>query len=207
MIESYRPAVSLAPAARPTRCACVRPAASASAKPSRPSRRNVLLLAPVLHTGLASAEEARQPPRDLGEGVRGVDLIPGRVSGAVVKEGDAVVVNLKGRLFAKQGWVFSDDWAETRDGLPQSHTFTVGAGEVIRGLEVGVLGMQEGGVRRVVCPPNVSYQTKDQQPVPRDFSNRQRLYTTIFNPTRLANGEGDTLSTVIFDIELVRVAR
>ena len=65
--------------------------------------------------------------------------------------------------------------------------------------------MQEGGVRRVVIPPPLSYQDKSQEPVPRDFSNRQRLYTTIFNPTRLANGEGDTLSTVIFDVELVRV--
>ena len=35
---------------------------------------------------------------------------------------------------------------------------------------------------------------------------RDRLYTTIFNPTRIANGEGDTLATVIFDVELVRVA-
>ena len=90
-------------------------------------------------------------------------------------------------------------------GLPQPHTFTIGAGEVIEGLEIGTLGMQEGGVRRVVIPPPLSYQDKSQEPVPRDFSNRQRLYTTIFNPTRLANGEGDTLSTVIFDVELVRV--
>lgn len=37
------------------------------------------------------------------------------------------------------------------------------------------------------------------------FFDRQRLYTTIFNPTRLANGEGATLGTVIFDIELVRI--
>jgi hypothetical protein len=194
----------------------VRPIASvsrseASTAPDRPSsRRSVLLLASVpalLHPGVVAAEEARQPPRDLGEGVRGVDLIPGKPDGAVVKDGDAIVVNLKGRLFAKQGWIFTDDVGEGKDGLPQSHRFTVGAGEVIRGLEIGVLGMKEGGVRRVVCPPGVSYQDKEQQPVPRDFSNRQRLYTTIFNPTRLANGEGDTLSTVIFDIELVRVAK
>ena len=58
-----------------------------------------------------------------------------------------------------------------------------------------------------VIPPAVSYQDKTQEPVPRDFSNRQRLYTTIFNPTRIANGEGDTLSTVVFDIELVRVVK
>ena len=47
---------------------------------------------------------------------------------------------------------------------------------MIRGLEIGVVGMREGGVRRVVIPPAVSYQDKTQEPVPRDFSNRQRLY-------------------------------
>ncbi|XP_020586360.1 peptidyl-prolyl cis-trans isomerase FKBP17-1, chloroplastic isoform X2 [Phalaenopsis equestris] len=38
------------------------------------------------------------------------------------------------------------------------------------------------------------------------FFDRQRLYTTIFNPTRLANGEGSTLGTLIFDIELVSLS-
>ncbi|CAM0946629.1 unnamed protein product [Alopecurus aequalis] len=37
------------------------------------------------------------------------------------------------------------------------------------------------------------------------FFDRQRLFTTIFNPTRLANGEGSTLGTVIFDIELLSI--
>lgn len=37
------------------------------------------------------------------------------------------------------------------------------------------------------------------------FFDRQRLFTTIFNPTRLANGEGSTLGTLIFDIELVSI--
>jgi hypothetical protein len=35
--------------------------------------------------------------------------------------------------------------------------------------------------------------------------DRQRLFTTIFNPTRLANGEGSTLGTLVFDIELVSI--
>ena len=155
----------------------------------------------------AFAEEAARPrPVDLGSGVQGVDLIPGNPSASEASEGDAVRVLLKGRLFAKQGWVFTDDYKEGA-GLVSPHEYVVGSGEVIRGLEIGVVGMREGGVRRVVIPPAVSYQDKTQEPVPRDISNRQRLYTTIFNPTRLANGEGDTLSTVVFDIELVRVLK
>ena len=143
----------------------------------------------------------------MGAGVQAVDLIPGPPSAPVAcEDGPTVRVLLKGRLFAKQGWVFLDD-ANERDneGLPQPHEFTLGRREVIPGLEIGVRGMREGGVRRVVIPPRASYQDKTSEPIPRVFSNRQRLYTTIFNPTRLANGEGDTLSTVIFDIELVKV--
>uniref|UniRef100_A0A2K1YCF9 Uncharacterized protein n=1 Tax=Populus trichocarpa TaxID=3694 RepID=A0A2K1YCF9_POPTR len=33
--------------------------------------------------------------------------------------------------------------------------------------------------------------------------DRQRLFTTILNSTRLANGEGSTMGTLIFDNELV----
>jgi len=29
----------------------------------------------------------------------------------------------------------------------------------------------------------------------------------VFNPTRIANGEGDTLSTTVWDVELVRVTK
>lgn len=44
-------------------------------------------------------------------------------------------------------------------------------------------------------------------PVFVQFFDRQRLFTTIFNPTRLANGEGSTLGILIFDVELVSIRR
>ena len=73
----------------------------------------------------------------------------------------ALRVLLKGRLFAKQGWIFTNDYAETDDrGLPRPHVFTLGAGEVIDGLDVGCLGLREGGVRRVVASPPASYRNK-----------------------------------------------
>mmetsp|Transcript_9560 Transcript_9560/g.17230 ORF Transcript_9560/g.17230 Transcript_9560/m.17230 type:complete len:96 (-) Transcript_9560:61-348(-) len=40
-----------------------------------------------------------------------------------------------------------------------------------------------------------------------EWSNRRRLYSTIFNEVRMANGEGSTLATVVFDIELMAVRR
>ncbi|CAN1166323.1 Peptidyl-prolyl cis-trans isomerase FKBP17-1, chloroplastic [Linum perenne] len=74
---------------------------------------------------------------------------------------------------------------------------------VISGIESAVKSMKVGGIRRVVIPPSQGYQNTSQEPLPPNFFDRQRLFTTIFNPTRLANGEGSTLGTLIFDIELV----
>uniref|UniRef100_A0A803M7K6 peptidylprolyl isomerase n=1 Tax=Chenopodium quinoa TaxID=63459 RepID=A0A803M7K6_CHEQI len=77
--------------------------------------------------------------------------------------------------------------------------------QVISGIEAAVRSMKDGGIRRVIIPPSQGYQNTTQEPLPPNFFNRQRLFTTIFNPTRLANGEGSTLGTLIFDVELVNV--
>ncbi|XP_038988485.1 peptidyl-prolyl cis-trans isomerase FKBP17-1, chloroplastic-like isoform X5 [Phoenix dactylifera] len=88
----------------------------------------------------------------------------------------------------------------------------VGAGEtpvdgdqVISGIQAAVKSMKVGGIRRVIIPPSQGYQNPSQEPVPPNFFDRQRLFTTIFNPTRLSNREGSTLGTLIFDIELVSI--
>ena len=49
---------------------------------------------------------------------------------------------------------------ELQERLPRPHVFTLGAGEVIDGLDVGCLGLREGGVRRVVASPPASYRDK-----------------------------------------------
>ncbi|XP_078167428.1 FKBP-like peptidyl-prolyl cis-trans isomerase family protein isoform X2 [Carex rostrata] len=79
--------------------------------------------------------------------------------------------------------------------------------EVIPGIEAAVKSMKVGGILRAVIPPSQGYQSTSQEPIPPNFFDRQRLFTTIFNPTRLANGEGSTLGTLVFDIELVSIRR
>jgi hypothetical protein len=117
-----------------------------------------------------------------------------------------VAVHYNGRLVAKQGWRFDSSYDNLdRFGEAIPFSFTVGDTGVIEGLNLIVLNMGVGSVVRVVIPGDKGYQSRQQQPIPREFSDRQRLYTTIFNPTRIANGEGDTLGALIFDVELLSV--
>ena len=54
----------------------------------------------------------------------------------------------------------------------------------MEGLEEGLQGMREGGKRRLLIPSSLGYQNKQQQPIPRSFGNRQRLYSTVLNTER-----------------------
>ncbi|KAK7345406.1 hypothetical protein VNO77_16010 [Canavalia gladiata] len=135
-------------------------------------------------------------------GVKALDLLVG--SGEVPVDGDQLAIHYYGRLAAKQGWRFDSTYDhKDENGEPNPFVFVLGSGKVIAGIEVAVRSMKVGGIRRVVIPPSLGYQNTSQEPIPPNFFDRQRLFTTIFNPTRLANGEGSTLGTLIFDIELV----
>ncbi|KAG6495267.1 peptidyl-prolyl cis-trans isomerase FKBP17-1, chloroplastic-like isoform X1 [Zingiber officinale] len=135
-------------------------------------------------------------------GVRALDLREGY--GEIPVDGDQVSIHYYGRLAAKQGWRFDSTYDHKDEmGDPVPFLFVLGSGKVISGIEAAVKSMKVGGIRRVIIPPSQGYQNMSQEPIPPDFFDRQRLFTTIFNPTRLANGEGSTLGTLIFDIELV----
>jgi FKBP-type peptidyl-prolyl cis-trans isomerase len=132
------------------------------------------------------------------EGVRYVDVVVGK--GEAPTAGCRVALAFSGRLAAKNGWTFATQTAD------EPFVFTLGDANVVPGLNIAVLrGMRVGGVRRVVLPPALGYVTEATQPVPAEFWQRRRLYSTVFNPTRLANGEGDTLATTVWDLQLLRV--
>ncbi|KAG9439514.1 hypothetical protein H6P81_019679 [Aristolochia fimbriata] len=178
------------------------------------SRRDILSVSAstlLVLSPLSSPASNSSPPSPASffdlEGSGGVKAFDIRVGdGLVPVNGDQVAIHYYGRLAAKQGWRFDstyDHRDETGDPLP--FTFVLGSGKVIAGIESAVKSMRVGGTRRVVIPPSQGYQSTSQEPIPPNFFDRQRLFTTIFNPTRLANGEGSTLGTLIFDIELVSV--
>lgn len=68
-------------------------------------------------------------------------------TGPAVKAGNTVDVNYIGRL--RDGKLF--------DITSQPITFRVGAGQVIQGLDNGLVGMRAGGVRKLIIPSREAY--------------------------------------------------
>lgn len=90
-----------------------------------------------------------QPPSEL----IAQDVIVG--TGAQAKSGDKVSVQYVGVLF-DGGKEFDTSWtSETKAGTP--FEFTLGSGQVIAGWDQGVVGMKEGGRRRLLIPADLAY--------------------------------------------------
>jgi FKBP-type peptidyl-prolyl cis-trans isomerase len=94
--------------------------------------------------------------------------------GEAVTAGDLVRVNYTGTL--TDGTVFDSSLNEGREPFE----FVVGQGTVIRGWDQGLVGMKEGGQRRLTIPPSLGYGTRGSGPIPPN-------------------------STLVFDIELLEI--
>jgi FKBP-type peptidyl-prolyl cis-trans isomerase len=155
---------------------------------------------------MAVAQEAPRPTlnfrMDDGTGVMIADILPG--TGAIVQPNSKVNIHITGRLLGKNGWIFENS---VQDGEP--YRLQLGTNSVIPGLEVGLMGMAEGGKRRIVIPSTQGYRTKQMEPIPREFGNRQRLYTTVLNSVRVDRERSqlgsDIAGKVVFDVELLRL--
>jgi len=91
----------------------------------------------------------REAYKKLSSGTIYADLRSG--NGNVVKEGSRV--NLQWVLRKSNGYFV--DSSERNDSVP--FIFTVGDGNAIKGVDEGIQGMKEGGVRRLLIPPSLAY--------------------------------------------------
>lgn len=94
------------------------------------------------------------PPASPGEvvttksGLSYIDVEVGK--GRTAKKGDTVVVHYTGRLTNGKKFDSSVDRNEP-------FVFPLGAGRVIKGWDEGVVGMKEGGKRKLIIPPQLGY--------------------------------------------------
>ena len=106
-----------------------------------------------------------------------IDLVFGE--GASAEAGKVLTVNYT-------GWFYDSTAADqkgvqlTTSALSGPAVFTAGAGSVIEGWERGVLGMKEGGIRRLIIPPSLAYGPNRFNAIPPN-------------------------ATLVFDIELLKV--
>lgn len=84
------------------------------------------------------------------------DLIVGK--GAAAKTGDQVAVQYVGVL-RDTGKEFDSSWKRN-----QPFNLQLGAGQVIKGWDKGLVGMKEGGRRRLTIPPELAYGATGQPP-------------------------------------------
>src|SRR4029078_11313392 len=102
-------------------------------------------------TQSAPAAAAVAPPTQLQR----TDIVKG--TGEGISLGQVAVVHYTGWLFDGTAPEQKGKKFDSSRDRGQPFPFTVGAGEVIRGWDEGVQGMQPGGQRRLVIPPDLGY--------------------------------------------------
>jgi FKBP-type peptidyl-prolyl cis-trans isomerase len=81
-------------------------------------------------------------------------------TGRAAQVGDTISVTYTGKL--KNGTTF--DTNDKPDGKP--FRFKLGAGSVIKGWDQGLVGVKQGGERKLAIPASLGYGSKDQAKIP-----------------------------------------
>ena len=109
-----------------------------------------LNLPPTATAGLAKPPTLTGAPVTLPDGLQYIDIQKG--CGLAAKSGSNVSLEYTGWL-QSTGKKFDSSY--DRSGNPIS--FALGQGKVIKGFDEGMLGMQQGGTRRIIIPAALAY--------------------------------------------------
>merc|ERR1719458_91978 len=104
----------------------------------------------------AAATPGKTPKRTLKGGVQVEELKEG--SGSEVKVGNMVGMHYAGKLSS------NNKQFDACSSPQKPFKFKIGTGQVIRGWDVGVLGMKVGGKRRLTIPAAMAYGKEGSQP-------------------------------------------
>jgi FKBP-type peptidyl-prolyl cis-trans isomerase len=111
--------------------------------------------------GLTTAPLVTGTPVKKSDGLQYLDIVVG--TGPAAKSGSTVSV-------IYTGWLASNcqKFDSSYDHGGQSFDLALGKGQVIKGFDEGLVGMQKGGTRRISIPPALGYGSQAQQAIPAD---------------------------------------
>lgn len=98
-----------------------------------------------------------------------------------------------GRLADRYGWPIQKEDAD-------EVMLTLGKDALIPGFVQGVVGMREGGKRRIFVPAEFGYRDQKMGPLPAAYGDRRRLFATVLNERRFKKA-GD----LVIDVQLRKV--
>ena len=102
----------------------------------------------LLDISSAKQSKCEKTKKELSPGFFVCDLVLGKGSNA--SKNDYVFVEYIGKNL--NGTEFDTSYAR-----PSFFPFTIGQGKVIKGWDQGVKGMKEGGIRKLIIPPELAY--------------------------------------------------
>jgi FKBP-type peptidyl-prolyl cis-trans isomerase len=137
-----------------TAVACT-PSETATSEPP-PAQPLPTALPPATASASASAKPAPAGPIVTPSGLEIEDLRPG--SGAEAHAGDRVTVQYVGTL------TDGSEFDSSRKPGRSPFVFKLGAGQVIKGWDEGVVGMRVGGLRRLKIPGDLAYGQRGHPP-------------------------------------------
>jgi len=116
------------------------------------------LLASAVACGSDSSSSTPTAPSTSSGPYTQTDLVVG--TGAAANNGNRVTVSYTGWLYDTSKPLGKGNQFDSNTGF----AFTLGAGQVIRGWDQGVLGMRVGGQRRLIIPPELAYGASSPDP-------------------------------------------
>lgn len=124
--------------------------------------RNILLgvgvFALIVATGLATALQPVATPGENDYEELSIETLESGSGDEAVEAGDTISISYVGRF--KDGTEFDS----SAEGEP--FQFAVASGQVIPGMDEGVIGMQVGERRLIQIPSDLGYGAEDQGPIP-----------------------------------------
>ncbi|PXF48070.1 Peptidyl-prolyl cis-trans isomerase FKBP17-1, chloroplastic [Gracilariopsis chorda] len=114
-------------------------------------------------------------------------------TGTPVEQGSTIVFKWTGRLSDRYGWPIQNEEAD-------EIRITLGRDRLIKGFEMAIMGMREGGKRRMLIPAELGYLDERMGPLPASYGDRRRLYATVLNQRRFKRA-GD----LVIDVQLLKV--